>query len=239
MENKIINKVQKLLAVANGSAEGGEHERDTAMKMALSLLAKHNLSMSDCEIKTEDRLLEEDLHDVCPWRRTAANAIAKLFFCHFFSSKIQGKQKLKFSFIGLESNVLTTKEMTKWIIKSVHRESAIRRKELDAPASFATSFCNAAAIQITKRCMEIRKQAELDSQTASSGTDLVLASIYDQEESANKDYISNKLGIKLIYPKGLLKNINNDGAKAGWEYGKTVNLSKQISGSSKNAVKIN
>ena len=58
MEDKIIDKIAKLLAVANGNAAGGEHERDTAMRMATKLLIKHNLSMVDITGKTKGEARE-------------------------------------------------------------------------------------------------------------------------------------------------------------------------------------
>ena len=45
---KILDKVKKLLAVANNEA-ATEGERDNALRMAHNMLAKHNLAMADLD----------------------------------------------------------------------------------------------------------------------------------------------------------------------------------------------
>ena len=48
--NPIIEKIRKLLALANGTG-AADQERESALRMAHALLAKHNLSMSDTELE--------------------------------------------------------------------------------------------------------------------------------------------------------------------------------------------
>ena len=233
--DKIISKVQKLLSMANGDAAGGEHERDTAMKMALNLLAKHNLSMSDLETDKEERELDTIEQYTCPWRRQVAHAISNMYFTSFFSTKIQGKQKLKFSFIGLQSNCQTAKSMTDYVIKSLTKEVIKLRKELNENAAFETSFFNGAALKIVERCRKLREEAELESKGTSSGTSMVLASLYDQEKEANEKYIQDEIHIKLTKKSARLSNLNTNGFNAGKEFGNNLNLSKQLGTTKKSA----
>jgi hypothetical protein len=233
--DKVISKIQKLLSMANDDAIGGEHERDTAMKMALNLLAKHNLSMSDLETDKEEREVDTLEQYTCPWRRQVANAIAQMYFTAFFSTKINGKQKLKFNFIGLQSNCQTAKSMTEYVIKSLTKEVVKLRKELNESASFETSFFNGAAIKIVERCRKLREEAELESKGASSGTAMVLASLYDQEKTANNKYIQDEMNIKLTMKSSRLANHNTSGFNAGKEFGSNLNLSKQLGSDSKKA----
>ena len=56
----VIEKIRKLLALAEGNAN--EHEREVAMRFAMDLLGKHNLSIAQME-------KESLTHSVCAMRR--------------------------------------------------------------------------------------------------------------------------------------------------------------------------
>jgi len=51
---KVIDKINKLLALGNNAA-AAQNERETALRQAYSLLAKHNLEMNDLKAKTDGR----------------------------------------------------------------------------------------------------------------------------------------------------------------------------------------
>ena len=233
MEDKIIDKIAKLLAVANGNAAGGEHERDTAMRMATKLLIKHNLSMVDITGKTKGEAREsaEAEHYTDPWRRVCAGAIARLYFCGFFTSKIAGKQKLMYTFIGLQSNIETARDIAGYVIKSIDREAKRLRKEQGQPASFETSFMNAAAGRIGARCDALRAEAEAETQAeqaANAGNALVLANYYDSEKLANDEYVAFTMNIKLKSKPNRLTNLNNDGFVKGRKFGEDLSLNNQL-----------
>lgn len=59
MEDKIINRIKKMLALANDAA-AAEGERDNAMRMAYNLLAKHNLTMATVEGPTNGEKREQN-----------------------------------------------------------------------------------------------------------------------------------------------------------------------------------
>jgi len=227
---KAIDKIRKLLAMANDNADGGEHERDNALRQAMAMLAKHNLTMADLEddLDKEDRdcfVIDEEFPE--PFRRVIGSAVSRLFFCEFFSMHVPGKQKYKFHFVGLESNAQTALEMTKYLIASVSREGQRRRKELNESVGWDTTFRNAAASQISKRCDELRAKAD-EEHNADGSNALVLASLYEQEAKLNDDYISKVLGleIKVRTSKGQYKN--REAVRQGMDYGNKVNLNRQI-----------
>jgi hypothetical protein len=232
MDDKIIGRIRKLMAVANGNAEGGQHERDTALKMAHNLLAKHNLSMAD--VKEEDkegRSTKEKYMTSHAWAKIVAGSIAELFFCGFFTTKVgpRGTTRMKMTFIGLESNVATAKEMVDYVVSSISSEAARKARQYDEGGSYVRTFCNGAAYQIAKRCRELRKAAEEESAaTPQPGTALVLASLYKREVAANDQYVVAVLGIELEH-KPLRPQIKDNGAYIeGRMYGDKINLSKQI-----------
>ena len=238
-KNKVISKVQKLLNMANGTAEGGEHERDTAMRMALALLAKHNLDMADTMVKVdkENRTKITMEQYTCPWRRTVAGAIARMFFSNYFYTGIRGKQKLTYTFVGLESNVVTTKDMVEWIIKSVTKECLKRKRELGQNAAWETSFFNSAAHVIANRCRELQAEAEFANTPKAGGTALVLSSVYEQEERENVRYIAEEMGVKITTKKVSLVIKNLDGSRQGAEFGNKINLGRQIASNGAAATK--
>lgn len=243
-QDKIISRIQKMLAIANDKAVGNEHERETAMSQVLNLLAKHNISMS--EVQSNEEKEDRDILEIaeefpCPWRRTLAHAIAALYFCRFFFQKIDGKQKYKFTFVGLESNVITAKEMTQYLIKSVYKESIRLRKEKNESVAYETTFRNTAAERIAERCQILREEAEKDiqaEQPVSGSTALTLSSLYKQESEANENYIKTILNIDITIKKNLPQFKSRAGIKDGYQYGDKVNLNKQISQNKPNTLMI-
>jgi hypothetical protein len=234
-EEKIIARVRKLLAIANDNAAGGEHERDTAMKMALKLLAMHNLAMADVgsgeKPPQEARVAEREVYYDYVWMRTMASAIAKLYFCHMFTTKTDKKDRSVFTFVGLESNVTTAREMFSYVVKSVVAEASRATTAARENQTFKWSFCKGAAHRIWERCTALRKEAEKEQDDApKTGTALVLLSnVYEQENRANLVHIQQQLGVRLVQRKSTnQRNTRSDGFGQGREFGGRVGLNKQV-----------
>jgi hypothetical protein len=136
-----------------------------------------------------------------------------------------------FSFVGLESNCNTAAEIAKYVIKSLDLESAKLLKANGKSTRWGTDFRNAAAVRISQRCLEMRQDAEKEEETATPGTALVLASLYDQEKADNEKYITNILGIKLKETTVKFKPKLASAVVQGTEYGDKVNLSSNLVGS--------
>jgi hypothetical protein len=232
IDEKVISKIRKLMAVANGNASGGEHERDTALKMALNLLAKHNLAMSDVkQADQEGRKSEEVGITSHAWIRCFISPLAQMFFCTAFTTKL-APFKMKVTFIGLESNVATATEMFKYIIKSISKEASRLAREGGLSGPFERSFCNGAGKQISSRCCELKHEAESESEaypTKSNGTALVLASLYKTEACANLNYSVDVLNVHLYRGKNVNPQSKSKQAfDQGQAFGSKLNLSKQL-----------
>lgn len=191
MEEKIIDKIKKLLALANNSA-ATEGERENALHMAHNLLVKHNLEMKDLqehEIK-ENRIFERLETFQMKWCRGVAISIAKLFFCEMFTEgKINGT-KGRYCFVGKESNATTAALMTEYVISSILREARKLYGSNLAPQS--TSFGHGARAKLRDRINEM-----ISTTSQATGTGLVVLELYDLEISANKSFIDAE-GIKLV-----------------------------------------
>lgn len=228
MKDKIIEKVRKILAKAHDLSGATEHEREVAMKMAHTLLVKHNLSMSDTELQEEKRINGSFERSSGPWHRSIMGSVAELFFCNYFYVQVKGL-KDRHVFVGLIDNVETAKEIARFVVDSVAKESLIVKKNQPAPELFAKSFCLGAAASIYARCVQMRKDQEKQSDAENTtGTAMVLASFYEQEKLNNEDYISKNMGIKLRTTSSRKSKITRDGYGVGVSFGETVPLGKQV-----------
>ena len=100
MDNKIIEKIKKLMALSKSS---NENEAELAMMRAQELLVKHHLTMND--IKDKDtktnklNILEIDLiigKRITGWKIALANVLAKNFRCEtFVATMLSGGKKLR------------------------------------------------------------------------------------------------------------------------------------------------
>ena len=84
MEQKIIDKIRKMFALAN-NAGATKGESDNAMRMANKLLEKHNLSMMDLEVQ-EDIDSSVIFAKPEPWVRIVVNSVARLYSCSYYYS---------------------------------------------------------------------------------------------------------------------------------------------------------
>lgn len=241
---RILSRLKKLLAMANDSGGASEQERETAMRMAHSLMAKYNMTMAEAEAsgaksdepRTGSPLEMKDY----PWMTICARALADLFFCHHFQSRSGSAGKLKHYFVGKESNVYTAQKMTKYIISSIDREGMkmARSSGADSISNYWRSFCKGAAHQVRLRCEKLRAEAEAASSTAKTpGTALVLASLYATEDRANVLFIEDKMGVKLKSVNTTMRNTSAHAAAAGRAYGDKIGLNRQIGGGSSNSNK--
>lgn len=227
---KILTKVRKMMALA-GDGAASDGERDNALRMAHALLAKHNLSMAEVEAKggqaEEARGVELCESRNQPWARTTAHAIANMLFCSYFFSRSSHAGKVTHNFVGREGNAKTAAELANYVIGSIMSEANKQWKKQADPGPWWTSFCKGAAHRVYERCKEIREAAEHESRPASTGTSLVLASVYASELAANKQFISDNLGLKLV-TKPVRVKAATEGYHAGRDFGGGISLNRQI-----------
>lgn len=231
-KDKILARVKKMMTLANDAA-ASEGERDNALRMAHATLAKYNLSMAEAEKagtkpeekRTGDELVGQDYS----WMRTVAHAAATLFFCNYFFVRM-GRGKVQHYFVGKESNVLTAKAMTEYLISSINRQA---RPFGVLGGTYWRSFCKGASHAVYERCYEIQMAAE--KAPKQPGTSLVLASVYASEQEANAEFIKVKMGIgNLKEGKNRERNTVAGAYHAGQDYGNSVSLNNQIGGRSPN-----
>lgn len=232
MEEKIIDKIKKLLAIANDSA-ASEGERDNALRMAHNFLIKHNLEMKDLqehEIK-ENRIFERLETFQMKWCKGVAQSIAELFFCKMFTEGKVNGTKGRYCFVGKESNATTAAVMTEYVISSILKEARKLYGSNLAPES--TSFGHGAKVKLWQRVKEMIKTTSI-----SEGTGLVVVEMYKQEQNANNEFISQG-GIKLVPSKSKKTAISNLAAfGAGSVFGNKIDLNLQVQDNKPNSLQI-
>src|ERR1700729_63455 len=86
-DTSVIDKIKKLLALADGNQN--EHEREVAMQFAMDLLAKHNLTLSqvECDISKLSTIAVDGDFRLEPWVRLILQAACKLYYTEFYISE--------------------------------------------------------------------------------------------------------------------------------------------------------
>lgn len=235
-ENRIINKVRKLLRLANdaGATEG---ERDNALRMAHGLLAKHNLDMqqvSDAELAATDPRERQAVDgNVAPFARQIAHAVARLYFCRYYYTNNRGRTRGTHNYIGKRSNVEVARTVADWLIDAVRSEATRYARVNGGGRTASTSFMYGAAARIGIRCKELRESRD-KSQQSEPGTAVVLANLYRVENVANDAFLRSE-GTRLHARPVSRYYGDASAAEAGRTYGNGVALGSVIGSRSRNA----
>lgn len=228
MNDKILDRVKKMLALANdaGATEG---ERDTAMRMAYNLLAKHNLTMADLPSDQSSEPREEHTTTISAdkWARSLAQAVGKLFFCKYFFGRTGVSGKDVHYFVGRQSNAVTALHMTEYLIKSVKREASRRYGSATSPEG--RSFCVGTVSTIRSRVEDLIRTAP----EGAPGSALVLVNLHKQEEDANSAWLDAR-GTRIVRGTSRADNSLRGAAfHDGRAYGHSVSLHNQVGGAVK------
>jgi hypothetical protein len=249
VQAKILRRVRKMINIANdaGATEG---ERDNAMRMVHSTLAKYNLSLSqvgegEASEEARERLSQPFLGK--PWCLQIAAAIARMYFCHYYYQTMGGNggpaQKANHVFVGRHSNVVTAQEMARFVVESVNREAQRYQRSIGGRYADYRAFAQGAAQTIRHRCAEIERQAkehgvqdaaadvEADDPAlltqAGTGTALVVANLYQTEAEANKNWLT-QAGVNLSKGRTQSYAPGMEARLSGAAYGAKVSLHRQV-----------
>jgi len=221
-EERVLNKIQKLLALAN-DLRGNETERDTALRQAYALMAKHNIELADME--AHGRKIEEERINFTndswswTWARQTSMIVAELFFCKYYTSyKINGTQ-CRHHFVGRESNAMTAAAMANWIVNAILKEGRKIYKQNTAPGTRA--FAIGAMQKLNERVKQIIAQTQHE---ATPGNALVLANLYITEADANEELMPENLRTR----KARRTSVDMNAYARGQAFGAGINLNRQV-----------
>lgn len=162
MENKLIDRISKLLSLGSGTSFEGE--ADSALAKAYQLMQENNISMAQVNSASKDDALgymgEEPIlrYPNKEWEHILVNYIAKLFDCQALSCSDyigQGQMQKRLMIIGREGNRTTTILMYKWIRDKIYEDSYYKASGMSA----RNSYCLGATNTIARRVRDIKKTA--------------------------------------------------------------------------------
>lgn len=228
----IVNKVRKLLALADGNQN--EHERDRAMEAAMDLLARHNLSES--QVKPDDvatcvqavrAKFSLDL-----WARTVLSASCQLYYTTFYIKHEasydwwSGYRDIKYPvLVGTEENIAVTIEMCAWLLDSIRKESNRTYKNDKLRRSFRLGAADTLE-ERARAIIEAEKSAAasntVDASDGNTGSCLIL--LRSQLEHANDEYLKS---LNLTYRKQREVSICTNAYESGEAFGERIRLERQ------------
>ena len=137
MDNKIIEKIQKLMSLADSP---NKHEAESAMAKAQELMTKHNIEMQSIENYDSEYVKEqtEGYSRATVESKYINNLLSEFFFVRLVSSRGRGQTFL--NIIGEKNNVKTALHMRVYltnVFKSLWKEY---KKENNAPNGSKQSF---------------------------------------------------------------------------------------------------
>lgn len=225
-DHKVLEKVRKLLAMANHE-NANENERDTAMRQAHALLTKHGLDMVSVENHVKEKIdpRGEFIHEdwSIPWTRGVRSAIARLFMCAYYHGDRINSTRQKHHFVGRESNAVTAEYMSVFVVGSILKEGRTRYgHNLSAETR---AFGEGAASRLHQRVKQLI-EAKVQEVQVSDGKGLALIDLRQAEDEGNIDFVKDwKIG------KSVARNTNVDAKayRAGQEHADSIGLSVQVS----------
>lgn len=190
MDNKLIEKLRKVLALTTSPVEG---EAMAAAAHLARLLAAHNLNIADLEKKGAAAPgVHEKGHDLgkaaFKWKLQLAEAIADHYFCYALVDDYRKTVK----FIGRPDNVDSLIMLYGWIIDQIKRIAADERREHLAntgehvdPLRWQVNFGLGAVERLSDRLTKESVTKE------SAGTALVI-----HHRSEISDYLEERFGYR-------------------------------------------
>lgn len=197
MNSKIMEKINKLMALSSSPEEG---EASTAMEMAIRLMEENNISYADLDAsKLEDELgpIGEETYDKfitkspSSWEKLLGKVIAHHFDCLYVTKSkyreelYHGKPCKIYSpnFIGHEGNRRTAMAMWQWLRKKILEEA-----KTTCPYD-QKGFCSGVVMKLEEKYPFDKK--EMDS-TSSDSTELVVVNKVQEWADLNLNIKSGK-----------------------------------------------
>lgn len=248
---KLIEKVQKLLNLANNSG-ASQAEANNAMEKANKLLLMHNLTMADVDTEDEDGITKKD--DAVTigghsyegkWEATLMSVIAKYNMCTSLTITTRGKKESTMTVIGEAQNIeivlylfTTARNIFRDLAKKNYSEyKATVRQQY--PASMYTSSQLEKAGKLDRRNEWVRaylkgcvnglflklddQRKSMEKNVASGKFELM---IVDNEKKL-KDYMASEF-TGVTKSKAAKVNAQSKAFHKGVKDGKNTNLNKGI-----------
>ena len=208
MNEKLLKKIEKLLALSNSNYEG---EADTALKMAYELMSQNDISMEDIQAHSKDEVLgkigkgnlDEEEKQYRKWEVSLLNAIAKMFDCQVLRTSHNSRyyKKSSLAIVGRESNRITTKLMYDWIRNKTLKES---RSVGDSPST-RRAYCVGVSNSISGKVNLLKAEAPKTDKWGLVPVDEVTNWIKKEFNNVGSlDWSAGSIGDSIAYAKGVV-----------------------------------
>ncbi|MCH7695689.1 MAG: DUF2786 domain-containing protein [Proteobacteria bacterium] len=225
MNDKIIDKIKKLLELADSEKNDSENERETALRQANALMDKHNISAMELQEQENPRGEDTLVTGSTIWKTMCIAAIGNLYGCE--SYRTTGRNGKTF-IVGTSHNRQIVISMSQYVINSITREASRNRAYGRA---YTNSFKKGGAIGVSRQVESINKERKEGLTVASKKQALVLVDYYKNELVANKQWLMEK-GVR-VRSAGCIRLSDGDGYSAGQDYGSKMSLNNQLGRKSK------
>ena len=241
MDNKIIDKIKKLLALSKSS---NENEAILAYQRAQELLTKHNISLDDIQvdinIKEEVVWTGDKLEE---WKFTLYSIIAHCNYCQLILRIFNNKNHI-YTLIGKIHNIVIVKEMYRYLLNTIERVSKEKAGQLNEKYEKTGLMLTDQAYESIKigvvkglstRLLQQKAQMEsggiqktFEDDPIEETTAIVISKLYNEESEKINQYLNSKYeNLKQMAPA--LDNIPKFVAE-GEQESKKIGLNKQIKG---------
>ena len=222
MNDKVIDKIQKLLALAESS---NVNEAASAAARAQELMTKHQIELADLQALTPGLELEEIVNaelfsekSMINWKVALAAGIAKANDCSVYSARYKNARnklvEVKSNFVGRKSALETVRYFYGYLVNQVNfLASQVRGPDVDR--AYLNAFRLGAVAKITTRLLAARDAAKV----GASGSALAVIN----KDSERVQAVLDKMNLK----SGASPSIKDtEGFAAGIRAGDTVKLDK-------------
>ena len=233
MQNKIIEKIQKLLAL---SQSPNAEEAASAAAMAAKLMAQYELEEADIRVATggvnedpiDDSLLEDLFgKNIIKWKDFLLVGLVKAFHCHGYFTTNKATGNVAYRIIGRKSNVQTVNYMFKYLVNEVTNMANKAWLEYSAfhttpvhGKTWKTSFLIGTSLTIQKRLFEMVAN---EANQQNSSNERALAIVQKDRQEVDDFYAKIRAGLCLKNIK-TKTTVMNQAYNQGKEAGKGVNL---------------
>lgn len=229
----IKKKIAAMLAKANDTSVT-EAEADAFNKKAHELMAKYNIARGELGPKEGpvERTALTMKVQLRPWSSYVLSGICKLYYCTYFSRKLDAKgRQHQITIIGEVQNAAVCHAISIMVLRSI--QTAARS------AGDGRSFMTGAGMEVHRRCNEMYSavHAVLGPTNVADETlrlqhnreAQALTIVAQGEARGNQDYIHEVLGVRLAKAKKSTAKVRDISAmERGRQHGASVQLRRNL-----------
>ena len=197
-----IEKVQKLIALAEGTDKEGEMRN--AMRLAQAFLRRHNLEMSDVEVQEEiaDMTTEQGMEftRTYQWMWSISQAIDCVCSTKHFRSG-NARYKFRMHFCGTKTDVATATELFKFLYDTIQ---AMGKAAHMPGIKERNSYCNGVGYRVHQRAEELVVEEPEEELSQIDGDRCKAIMIVKEKELG--EYMEREHDVRSIRPKTVSKD---------------------------------